>query len=58
MQNAKCEMQNFGAQKRRIIMRNEVARCQGSGARGQDSVSVVRSLSSLRASARREGDRP
>ena len=29
MQNAKFKMQNFGAQKRRIIMRSEVARGQG-----------------------------
>ena len=32
MQNTKFKMQNFGAQKRRIIMRSEVARGQGSGA--------------------------
>ena len=32
MGNAKYKIQNFGAQKRRIIMRSEVASCQGSGA--------------------------
>ena len=34
MRNAKCKMQNakFRGAKRRIIMGNEVAGCQGSGA--------------------------
>ena len=46
MRNAKYKIQNakFRGAKRRIIMRNEVVSCQGSGARGQDSVSVVRSF--------------
>ncbi len=39
MRNAKYKIQNakFRGAKRRIIMRSEVASCQGSGVRGQVS---------------------